>query len=136
MKRIIFWLMVLFPTFLFAQESYWKVERVKPVMQTGLVFEAALGEMSNADYVIYDEAKKQVWYYSNNHAMEPYLLGKSLIKAKGKPVNESRIRTKIVGAELKILIYQDNNNIAFLACKKAADNKAAFLDKVNANKKK
>lgn len=136
MKKQIFWFLFLFPAMLFAQQSYWKVDRIKPVMQTGLVFESSLATLSNSDYIMYDEGKKQVWYYSKSvKDMVPRLIDNSLIKVNGKSPKDSRIEAKIVGGNLKVLIYQDNENIAFILCKKAADNKSAFLEKVKASKK-
>ena len=103
------------------------MERVKPIMQTSLVFESALADISKSDYVLYNEAKKEVWYYGVNNNMKPYQLENSLIRVKGKTSKDGRIETRIVGGLLKLLIYENNNNIAFVACKKVADNKAAFL---------
>ena len=73
------------------------MERVKPIMQTSLVFESAMSKISKSDYILYNEAKKEVWYYGVNNDMKPYLLENSLIRVKGKTAKDSRIETKMIG---------------------------------------
>jgi hypothetical protein len=55
MKKQIFWLLMVIPSSVLAQESYWKVERIKPVLQTGLMFEVALASITNADHILFNE---------------------------------------------------------------------------------
>lgn len=136
MKKQILTLLLSAPLMLFARESYWKIEEVKPVIQRGLFFEAALDRFSNLDHILYDEDKKALWFYdSYTSEMPKHAIGTSLLEAEGKPSKEGRIEARIVGSELKILVYQDSHNIAFIICKKAADDKAAFLESVQANRK-
>lgn len=137
MKKLIVSLLVLTPIMLFAGESYWKIERVKPLMKTGLFFEVALDQFSNLDHILYDEDKKALWYYDTYSSKMPERpLGNSLLQEEGEPSKERHIEARIVGGELKILVYHNSRNIAFIVCKRVADDKTAFLEKVDASRKK
>lgn len=136
MKKKIAFLMCLIPATLFARESYWKVAEVKPVVQTSLFFEAMIGQITNLDHFVYEDDKKQLWYYdSYSNETMPRSLSDAMIKVNGKASSEGRVEMKVVGSKLKILIYYSNDNIAFIVCEKVADNKPAFLSKVEASKK-
>lgn len=135
MKKFI-WLMLIVPSVVFGKETYWKVEKVKPIIQTSLIFETVMASLSAFDHFTYDDDSKQIWYYDGyNEGKGPRLIDGSFLESDTKSEKEGRVEVRLMGSKLKILIYQNNKNIAFIICEKAGSDKKSFLESVADSRK-